>query len=637
MPHLKELYLHNNLLAIPPEILGDSFTDVHFKGRGSPANPFNILQFYFDFIADSKALNQAKIILVGQPAVGKTCLVNRIVYNTYNDDEDPTRGLEIHNWSFLSGPTEINVKIWDLGGQEIMHATHQFFLTKRSLYILVLDSRVDILTNRLEYWLRMLESFGGGSPTIVVCNKSDQFLTNYNWDRVKDKFPFVKQVIPEISCKIGLGISSLRQIIVDNIISMDHVKDRLPSTWFNVIEEIENLKMKGANRISLTDYKKLCVAHRISDEREQERLIWFLNDLGVMLYYGEQSEITDTSLLNPKWITKAVYKVINDSEILKRQTGLLTLKDLKRVLLSKEYPRKSLSFIVGMMKRFELCFEMEGSNGEEHLIPGMLGEKERYSGTWSQNVIFFEYRYDPLPASIIARLIVRLHSLVPESSYWRNGVLLKSEEYNSKAIIRSNVDANVLSIITSGETQFGSKALLRIIRTEINEINYRPERKGIEARVPLADNPNVSVSYLHLLKLKQKGINKYFPEGYNKEIDVVKTLNTVDDDRYLDDGKLDNFTNYQDTSNVHFVPNIEKPKSKHFTLPWWIVFSVFFLVSCGLTGSFILTLNEKLEDRYFVAVIALLVALIVIVLTIHYKFPIKLHITSKGIKFKSST
>jgi hypothetical protein len=31
--------------------------------------------------------------------------------------------------------------IWDFGGQEIQHSTHQFFLTTRSLYLLVVDAR----------------------------------------------------------------------------------------------------------------------------------------------------------------------------------------------------------------------------------------------------------------------------------------------------------------------------------------------------------------------------------------------------------------------------------------------------------------------------------------------------------------
>ncbi|MBT4627428.1 MAG: hypothetical protein HOC63_12145, partial [Rhodospirillales bacterium] len=52
-----------------------------------------------------------------------------------------------------------------------MHATHQFFLSHRSLYILVLDGRRD---EKTEYWLKNIESFGGNSPILIVMNKIDQ-------------------------------------------------------------------------------------------------------------------------------------------------------------------------------------------------------------------------------------------------------------------------------------------------------------------------------------------------------------------------------------------------------------------------------------------------------------------------------
>jgi adenosylcobinamide-GDP ribazoletransferase len=39
-----------------------------------------------------------------------------------------------------------------------MHDTHQFFLTKRSLYLLVLDARLDEGENRVDYWLRIIDA-----------------------------------------------------------------------------------------------------------------------------------------------------------------------------------------------------------------------------------------------------------------------------------------------------------------------------------------------------------------------------------------------------------------------------------------------------------------------------------------------
>jgi len=75
------------------------------------------------------------LILVGQGEVGKTCLAKRLIYDEFIEDKT-TEGIDILKWQ-ITAPTneneEIKFNVWDFGGQEIYHATHQFFLTKRSV------------------------------------------------------------------------------------------------------------------------------------------------------------------------------------------------------------------------------------------------------------------------------------------------------------------------------------------------------------------------------------------------------------------------------------------------------------------------------------------------------------------------
>jgi len=92
---------------------------------------------------------------------------------TFDPNQIKTEGISIKQWN-IEGDKEIKVingesseryvmpmfpirlNIWDFGGQEIMHATHQFFLTKRSLYLLVLDARLTQEKNHVEYWLKII-------------------------------------------------------------------------------------------------------------------------------------------------------------------------------------------------------------------------------------------------------------------------------------------------------------------------------------------------------------------------------------------------------------------------------------------------------------------------------------------------
>lgn len=95
-----------------------------------------------------------------------------MVHGEFNKDEKTTEGINILQWPVLLHKGEnVRLRIWDFGGQEIMHSTHQFFLTQRSLYVLVLNGRQGHEDADADYWLSLIDSFGKGSPVIVVLNK----------------------------------------------------------------------------------------------------------------------------------------------------------------------------------------------------------------------------------------------------------------------------------------------------------------------------------------------------------------------------------------------------------------------------------------------------------------------------------
>ena len=153
---------YNKITEVPLEILNTN----------DPKEIFN----YLRQIRTSKTrpLHEAKLLLIGQGSVGKTSLIERLVRDKYNNNQPQTDGLNVETWNVQVNSKDIRLNVWDFGGQEIYHATHQFFLTKRSLYLLVCNCRTSEEENRIEYWLKLIESFGGKSPVIIVGNKKDE-------------------------------------------------------------------------------------------------------------------------------------------------------------------------------------------------------------------------------------------------------------------------------------------------------------------------------------------------------------------------------------------------------------------------------------------------------------------------------
>jgi len=69
----------------------------------------------------------------------------------------------------------VKLHVWDFWGQEIMAlATHQFFLTRRSLYFLVLNGREGGEDYDAGLLAKPDRSFAEDSPVIVVMNKMGQ-------------------------------------------------------------------------------------------------------------------------------------------------------------------------------------------------------------------------------------------------------------------------------------------------------------------------------------------------------------------------------------------------------------------------------------------------------------------------------
>ena len=185
-----------------------------------------------------RPLHEAKVLLVGQGSVGKTSLKKQLIHNQFDQNESKTDGLEVEYWPIEIDENKIRLNVWDFGGQEIYHATHQFFLTKRSLYLLVCNCRTSEEENRLEYWLKLIETFGDQSPVIIVGNKKDEQPLDINRKALLEKYPNIKAIL-ETSCLNGQGITELRNAIMKEVRQLKEVYDLLPLPWFEVKEQLE--------------------------------------------------------------------------------------------------------------------------------------------------------------------------------------------------------------------------------------------------------------------------------------------------------------------------------------------------------------------------------------------------------------
>ena len=171
----------NSLSAIPNSITRlQKLTRLNLYGNPITEPPLEVanegieaIRQYFKQIETEGVdyLYEAKLLIVGEGGAGKTSLANKIINPDYElCEEDSTKGIEVLHWSFdRTDGNQFNVNIWDFGGQEIYHSTHQYFLTKRSLYLLVADTRKE--DTDFYYWLNVIELLSDNSPILIIKNE----------------------------------------------------------------------------------------------------------------------------------------------------------------------------------------------------------------------------------------------------------------------------------------------------------------------------------------------------------------------------------------------------------------------------------------------------------------------------------
>lgn len=498
-------------------VVSDSLSDPPFEILSHGADAIN--NYYIERAKLSLPLNELKVILVGNGGAGKTSLVKRLMGERFDAKEKQTHGINIKKWALqTSDGVDVKLNFWDFGGQQIMHATHQFFLSKRSVYILVLDGRKE---EDPEYWLQHVNSFGGDSPVFVVLNKIDEHPAfGANEKFLREKYKNISGFY-RVSCSKQTGIAELIGDMQSHLSEVPMIKTQWPYSWFQVKKELEE---KGTEFITLDQYRNICDKHEVLAE-SQEILVDFLHDLGIVLHFRD-IQLLDMHVLDPRWVTEGVYRIIN-SKKLAEQNGVLKLDALADVLQYRKsllfiYPPEKHSFLVDLMVKFEVCYRV---GDDSILIPDLLDVQEPQFEFDHSDSLNFVFEYDYLPSSVMLRLIVRLHADIHNTERWRTGVVLYSAAFLTKALVRADEKEKRIYITVAGREK---RDYFAVIRKTIFDINISFEKLGFREMVPLPDESGHMIDYADLIGCERNGVDDMFIGRLGRNFDVQTLLNGVE-------------------------------------------------------------------------------------------------------------
>jgi hypothetical protein len=471
LQNLSKLHLNGNPLVNPP---------IEIANRGIKA-----IREYFRETAEEgeDTLYEAKLIIVGEGTAGKTTLARKILDPNapMPKPEETTKGIDVLEWHFnMDNGQDFRVNIWDFGGQEIYHATHQFFLTKRSLYLLVVDSRKE--HSHLNYWLNIVELFSENSPLLIVKNELGDRPVQMDERQLKGRFANLKESLPTNlgNPQGGSGLAAIKKAIAYHISQLPHIGNSLPKTWIKVREKLEE---DERNHISLDEYLLVCDQNGFKFKQESVtdgRLVLsqYFHDLGSILHFQEDqtSPLYKTVILKPKWGTYAAYQVLDNNRV-RQNLGKFTTAELNQIWQDVEYQNMQ-SELLELMLKFKLCYPLPNAKNT-YIAPQLLDSNQpKYSWNDSDNLLL-HYDYDFMPRGILTRFIVEMHQYIDEPNVWKSGVLLKRD--NTSAEVIETYDRREIKIRLSGSNKRG---FLEVITDQLDEIHASFKQLKVKKLIP---------------------------------------------------------------------------------------------------------------------------------------------------------
>lgn len=152
-----------------------------------------------------------KIVLLGDPEVGKANLSQQLCYNLFSPEERLTIGVEFHVKSLEVKGKKIKIQIWDIAGEERFDFLTPTYCMGANAVLIVYDITNSKTVEKMDNWIEIVRQKAGDIPIVLLGNKSD--LEDYR-EIPKEKGLKITQEynlsgFSEISTKTGENVENL--------------------------------------------------------------------------------------------------------------------------------------------------------------------------------------------------------------------------------------------------------------------------------------------------------------------------------------------------------------------------------------------------------------------------------------------
>lgn len=376
--------------------------------------------------------SSAKIVLVGDSNVGKSCLAMMLAENRYPEDyeQGTTHGMrfwhigeeQLQKTAKSSNGHRREIVLWDFGGQDEYQLVHQMFLHDTTMALILIDpTRGRSALDEARDWYMKLEKHLGKTKAI-------KFLIGTKVDRKSDLIDLnsINNLCEEygygsffdLSAKTGRNINKLRNSII-KVLDWDKIgKASRPELFQLIRDDIESRRKKNQILLSLKSFKRSIKksAGKLFEEEAVDAVSDQLAKQGIIvrakLSSGDDVIVLQLPIIeryagsliiaarnNPRGVPVLEERLLGST----KKIPLPGMKKKERISPAKE--RMVLECIVELMIQHGICFRHGGLLVFPTLFPA--GSKDEVQLSHSVSLYYdFTGAIDNIYASLVSKLMV---------------------------------------------------------------------------------------------------------------------------------------------------------------------------------------------------------------------------------------
>ena len=159
----------------------------------------------------SVPLRKFKLVFLGEQAVGKTSIITRFMYDTFDSMYNPTIGIDFLSKMMYLEDRTIRLQLWDTAGQERFKSLIPSYIRDSTAAVIVYDVTNVNSFHQTSKWIEEVRSERGGDIIIILAgNKMDvsskrQVTTEEGEEKAKE----LNTMFIETSAKTGYNVKQL--------------------------------------------------------------------------------------------------------------------------------------------------------------------------------------------------------------------------------------------------------------------------------------------------------------------------------------------------------------------------------------------------------------------------------------------